>query len=120
MIWGAAAEMPEHRTVLVIAPLLLADLIRHVLIGRVGGTVLVEIAEPADANERLRKLNPDVVIIGPLSAAWHLAAAAATQHPRVLSLSPDLGQILGPDTDDIAPFTPETLANRLREILAAI
>ncbi len=111
--------MPEHRTVLVIAPPLLADLIRHVLIGRVGGSVLVEIAEPADASERLRELDPDVVIIGPVSAVWPLAAAAVA-HARVLSLSPDLSHILGPDADDIAPFTPDALADRLRDILAAI
>jgi hypothetical protein len=111
--------MPEHRTVLVIAPPLLADLIRQVLIGRVGASVLVEIAEPAAARERMRELDPDVVIVGPVGAAA-LAAAPAPPHARVLSLSQDLSRILGPDADDIAPFTPDTLASRLRDILATI
>ena len=112
--------MPELRTVLVIAPPLLADLIRRVLSVRVSVSVLVEIAEPGDASERLRKLDPDVVIIGSTSAAWPPAAVAAAPHARVLSLSPDLSHILGPDADDVVPFTPDALANRLRDILAAI
>jgi hypothetical protein len=112
--------MPELRTVLVIAAPLLADLVRRVLTGRVSASVIVEIASPADASERLRELDPDVVIIGPVSAARPLAAAAAAAHARVLSLSSDLSHILGPDADDIAPFTPDALANRLRDILTAI
>src|SRR5271167_2410720 len=94
---GAAAEMPELRTVLVIAPPLLADLIRRVLTNRCSVSVLVGIAEPADASKRLHELQPDVVIIGPASAPSPLPPAAAAPQARVLTISPDLSHILGPD-----------------------
>ena len=117
--WGAA-EMPKLRTVLVIAPPLLADLIRRVLTGRVAVSILPEITDPTDIGGHLRELAPDIIIVGPVGTASSLVAASVPSHTRVLSLSADLTHILGPNPGDIAPFTPETLAVRLREILMTI
>jgi hypothetical protein len=112
--------MPELRTVLVIAPPLLADLIRRVLTDRVTVSILPEIADPTDIGGRLRELAPDIVIVGPVGAASSLVAESAPSHTRVLFLSADLTHILGPNPGDIAPFAPETLAARLRDILITI
>jgi hypothetical protein len=112
--------VPELRTVLVVAPALLADLIRRVLTDRVAISILPEFADPADIGARLRDLAPDIVIVGPVGAVHALDAASAASRTRVLILSADLTNIIGPDPGDIAPFTPETLAARVRDILAAI
>ena len=110
--------MPELRTVLVIAPPLLADLIRRALSDRVEKSIRIEVAAPAEASERLLDVDPDVVIAGPLSASS--PSVAGPPRARVLSLSADLDLILGPNMDDVAPFTPDALAARLRDILARI
>ena len=112
--------MPELRTVLVVAPTLLADLIRRVLADRVAITILPEFADPAEISDRLRNLAPDIVIIGPARAVPLLDAESTPTGTRVLSLSADLTNIIGPGPHDIAPFTPEILAARVRDILAEI
>jgi hypothetical protein len=119
-VTSGAAKVPELRTVLVVAPTLLADLIRRVLADRVAITILPEFADPADIGDRLRNLVPDIVIIGPVGAVPSLNATSTPSRTRVLTLSADLTNIIGPDPDDIAPFTPEILAARVRDILAAI
>jgi hypothetical protein len=112
--------VPELRTVLVVAPTLLADLIRRVLADRVAISILPEFADPADIGDRLRELAPDIVIIGPVGAVPLLNAASTPSRTRVLTLSADLTNIIGPDPGDIAPFTPESLAARVRDIFEAI
>jgi hypothetical protein len=80
-------------------PPLLADLIRRIAAAR--GLTLAETADSAAA---------DVIILGP----------AATPPPAgpltVLAISPDLSRITGPGPADSTPFTPDALADRLREI----
>jgi hypothetical protein len=115
-----AANVPELRTVLVVAPPLLADLIRRALTERVAISILPEITDLADIADRLRELSPDIAIIGPAGVVPSMDAASASSRTRVLSLSADLTVILGPKPGDIAPFTPATLAARVREILASI
>jgi hypothetical protein len=112
--------VPELRTVLVIAPPLLADLIRRVLTERIDVLIVPEIADPADIGDRLRELAPDFVIVGPVGAVPLLDAASMPSGTLVLSLSADLTHILGPNPGDIAVFTPETLAACVRDTLAAI
>ncbi len=109
--------MPELRAVLVTVPPMLADLIGHVLTSRVGLPIICEIADPEGAAESLRDLAPDVVIIGPTTHAQPLSAAGVRTmlpHARVLTLSADLSRLFGPGEDDVAEFTPDTLADCLR------
>ena len=107
--------MRGFRAVLVTVPPLLADLIRHVLTNRAALVIVAELTEPASAYARLRALAPDVVIIGPASGTPVDAALVRAMLPgaRVLVLSADLTQLLGPGEDDIDAFTPGTLAARL-------
>jgi hypothetical protein len=109
--------MAKVRTVLVIAPPLLADLIRRVLTDRVDKSVKVEVASPAETSRRLSEVDPDVVIKGPARA---ISSFVAPPRVRVLSLSADLGDILGPNADDIIEFTPDALVTRLIETLIPI
>jgi DNA-binding NarL/FixJ family response regulator len=109
--------VPELRAVLVTVPPMLADLIRHVLTSRVGLSIISEIAAPEAAAESLRDLAPDLVIIGPSTDASPLSAAVVRNmlpHARVLTLSADLSRVFGPGEDDVAEFTPDTLAECLR------
>lgn len=109
--------MPGFRAVLVTVPPLLADLIRHVLTSRARMSIIAEIADPETAAKRLRHLAPDVVIIGPAATARTLDAARVRSmlpRVRVLTLSADLTQLLGPGEDDVNEFTPATLAECLR------
>lgn len=99
-------------------PPLLADLIRHVLTSRAALRIVAELADPDTAYARLRALAPDVVIIGPSGDTPPVDAAlvrAMLPGARVLALSADLTQLLGPGEDDIDAFTPDTLAARLRQ-----
>jgi len=85
-------------------PPLLADLIRRAAAAR--GLTLAETAETAAA---------DVIISGP--------AAPPPPPPSpvpILTISPDLTRISGPNPADPVPFTPETLATLLRKIAAKI
>ena len=109
--------MPELRAVLVTAPPLLADLIRRVLAGRVGLSIVAEIADPEIAVLRLRDLAPDIVIIGPAGNAPAFDAALVRSllpQARVFALSADLMRLFGPGQDDESEFTPDALADRLR------
>lgn len=109
--------MPGRRAVAVMVPHFLADLIRHTLTDRVGLRIVAELADPESACKRLRELAPDVVIVGPADTAQPLNAArirAMLPHARVLALSADLTRLLGPGEGDIAEFTPDALADRLR------
>jgi len=104
------------RTVLVTVPPLLADLIRHVLTTRAALLVVAELTDVDSAYAQLGALSPDIVIIGPGGARPVDAARVRAMLPgaRVLALSADLTQLLGPGNDDIDIFTPDTLADRLR------
>jgi DNA-binding NarL/FixJ family response regulator len=100
----------------VTVPPLLADLIRHVLTSRAALVIVAELSDPTSAYAPLRALAPDVVIIGPPSGAPPVDAAlvrAMLPGARVLALSADLTQLLGPGEDDIDAFTPSTLADCL-------
>jgi chemotaxis response regulator CheB len=109
--------VPELRVLLVTVPPMLADLVGRVLTSRVGLSIISEIAEPGATVESLRNLAPDVVIIGPTTNAQPLSAAVVRgtlPHARVLTLSADLSRLFGPGEDDVAEFTPDTLADCLR------
>jgi DNA-binding NarL/FixJ family response regulator len=110
--------MPGFRAVLVSVPPLLADLTRHVMTGRVGLSIIAEIADPETAANCLRDLAPDVVIIGPAANARTLNAALVRlmlPRAKVLALSADFTQLFGPGEDDVTVFTPDTLADCLRQ-----
>jgi hypothetical protein len=109
--------MAEVRIVLVIAPPLLADLIKRVLTDGVDKSVKVEVAAPAEASRRLSEVGPDVVIKGLVRATSSFVVPPSA---RVLSLSADLGHILGPNADDIVEFTPDALVARLIDTLITI
>jgi len=101
----------------VTVPPLLTDLIRHVLISRAALAIIAELADPAAAYARLPALAPDVVIIGHSGNADQVDTAlvrALLPAARVLTLSADLTQLLGPGEHDSVAFTPDTLAERLR------
>ena len=106
------------RAVLVTVPPLLTDLIRHVLISRAALAIMAELADPAAAYAQLRALVPDVVIIGHSGGGAGQVDAALVRAllpaARVLALSADLTQLLGPGEDDSGACTPDTLAERLR------
>lgn len=105
--------MRRSRAVLVTVPPLLSDLIRHVLTSRAAVAIVAELSDPASAYARLCALAPDVVIIGPAGGAPPVDAAllrAMLPDACVLALSADLTRLLGPGDDDVAPFTPDTLA----------
>jgi len=88
---------------LVNVPPLLAGLIRRVAAAR--GLTLTETADFAAA---------DVIILGP-------AAPPPPPGPvPVLTISSDLGHIIGPTPADRAPFTPDNLARLLRGISQTI
>lgn len=103
------------RAVLVTVPPLLADLIRHVLTGRAEVSIVAELSDPASAGVQLGGLSPDIVIIGPGGVPPIDPAQVRAMLPgaRVLVLSEDLTQLLGPGDDDIDALTPDTLAARL-------
>ena len=109
--------MPALRAVLVMVPPLLADLIRHVLTGRIDQIIVAEARDPADAARMLRDVPPDIVILGPHGTAGlpdPQAVRALLPRARVLALSADLAQLLGPEEGEVCTFTPDTLAGRVR------
>ena len=115
----------EFRAVLVMVPPLLADLIRHVVASRAEASgfalsIVAEICNPTDIGERLRELDPDIVIVGSAGAALLIDAAAIVPRARVLTLSADLARILGPGKGESVAFTPEVLVESLRNILQTI
>jgi len=117
--------VPEFRAVLVTVPPLLADLIRHVLMSRIEASgfalsIVAEICDLTNIGERLRALDPDVVIVGPVGTVSPMDAIVLLPRARVLTLSADLTHILGPGAGEIAPFTPDTLAERLLSVLRTI
>ena len=69
--------MPTLRAVLVTVPPLLADLVRHVTTGPPGLSIVAEISDLKTADQRLRELAPDVVILGAAATAGTLNAAAS-------------------------------------------
>jgi hypothetical protein len=109
--------MPTLRAVLVTVPPLLADLVRHVTTGPPGLSIVAEISDLKTADQRLRELAPDVVILGAAATAGTLNAARVRSmlpRARVLALSADFTQLFGPNEDDVDEFTPETLVDSLR------
>ena len=109
--------MRRLQAVLVTVPPLLADLIRHVLTSRAALLIVTELTDADSAYAQLPTLAPDVVIIGPAVGAQQVDAAivrAMLPQARVLALSTDLTQLLGPGADDIDALTPDTLAARLQ------
>jgi DNA-binding NarL/FixJ family response regulator len=110
--------MPGFRAILVSVPPLLADLTRHVMTGRAGFSIIAEIADPDTTAECLHDLAPDVVIIGPAANARNLNAAiirSMLPRAKVLALSADFTQLFGPGEHDVTVFTPDALADRLRQ-----
>ncbi len=100
--------MPGSRAVVVTVPPLLADLIRHVLTSRAGLPIVAELVDADSAYAHLRALPSG----GPRPVDPALVRALLPA-ARVLALSPDLTQLLGPGAQDSAAFTPDTLAARL-------
>ena len=108
--------MRSLRAVLVAVPPFVADLIRRVLAERANVLIVAELFGPAAALARLHTLSPDVVILGEAARSSELDAESvrlALPGARVLVLSADLTEIRGPGADDVATFTPNTLADRL-------
>ena len=116
--------MPELRVVLVMVPPLLADLIRHALAARfpAAGAIQLSVStatgDPRDIGWSISPRMHHVAILGP--GAGDLHRTAWPSGVTVLTLSPDLSQILGPDPADREPLTPDGLARRLRDISETI
>jgi hypothetical protein len=100
---------------MVVVPPLLADLIRHGLRSRVKGVIVIELPDLQTAYTYLRESGADVVIVGPSAlAAEATLIRAVLPGARVLTVSPDLSQLVDLDADEPAAFTPDALADRLR------
>ena len=99
------------------APPLLIDVILRVLSSGLEIVAVAEIADIEAAPDILPKLAPDVVIVGPNANARQIIALMRRPLPvtRVLALSADLLQLLGPGDDDETELTLENLAQRLRK-----
>jgi hypothetical protein len=107
--------VPGLRIALVVVPPLLADLIRHGLDSRVQGATITELPDAQTAYARLRELGADVVIVGPAApAAEATLIRSVLPGAQVLTVSPDLSQLVDLDADEPAAFTPDALADRLR------
>jgi hypothetical protein len=100
---------------MVVVPPLLADLIRHGLGSRIVGVTFTQLADLEDAYTRLRRVGADVIIIGPsVRKADATLIQELVPRAQVLTVSADLSQFVDLCTGEIAPFTPDALADRLR------
>ena len=100
---------------MVVVPPLLADLIRHGLSSRVKGATVAELPDVQTAYAHLREIGADVVIIGPAApAAEATLIRSVLPDAQVLTVSPDLSQLVDLDGNEPAAFTPDALADRLR------
>ena len=75
-------------------------------------TIVAEIGDGTDLDQRLRKLGPDLVIVGQVDAA-RLPAGLVPAPVQAVGLSADLTRLLGPEPDDAAELTPTNLAAAL-------
>jgi hypothetical protein len=117
--------MPELRAALVMVPPLLADLITATLIPRLAraGVQLSIFTAPeaaASATAAYGVIAVDVAILGPGAAARALAETLLPPATPLLALAADLNRLLGPAAGENSPFTPEILAQRLRDLAAKI
>ena len=113
--WGVG-KVRGLRAVLVTVPPLLAELIRYVLTTRADVRSVVDLTDHETVPEQLRELAPEIVIIGLANAGSAISAASVRMElpdSCVLTLSADLKLLFGPGDDDVAVFTPDTLASRL-------
>jgi hypothetical protein len=100
---------------MVVVPPLLADLIRHGLGRRVEGATVAELSDLQTAYAYLRETGADVVIVGPAApAAEAMLIRTVLPGAQVLTVSPDLSQLVDLDSDEPSAFTPDALADRLR------
>jgi hypothetical protein len=99
---------------MVVVPPLLAGLIRHGLGSRLKGVVITELPDLQTAYAYLRESGADVVIVGPAApSAEATRIRAVLPGARVLTVSPDLSQLVDLDADEPVAFTPDALADRL-------
>jgi hypothetical protein len=101
----------ELRVVLVMKPLL-ADLTRRVVVAR-AESLLEDLSTIVG---QLCALHPGVVIVGPSATDSRQIVTVVGSDVRVLTFSPDLTHILGPDPGDATLLTPGVLAKHLRDI----
>jgi hypothetical protein len=99
---------------MVMVPPLLADLIRHGLGSRIGDATVTELPDLPYAYARLREIAADVVIVGPSAAAQATLIQRLLPRAQVLTVSPDLSRLVDLDTGELAAFTLDELADRLR------
>jgi hypothetical protein len=81
-------------------------------------SVVAKIADIEAAPDVLARLAPDVVVIGPDADPRRRGMGPIRRRlpaARILGLSADLRQLLGPGDDDVAELTIETLVRRLRD-----
>jgi hypothetical protein len=105
-------------------PPLLADMLRHAAASHLGAdgivlSIITDIDESCDINEKLGRVSPDLIILGPRVASLALDKGLPVRI-RKLTLSSDLTQILGPEESESDPLTPASFADRLREIARSI
>jgi hypothetical protein len=87
---------------------------RHGLGSRIACISVTELADLHDA-ARLRDTGADVVIVGPSApAADTTLIRGILPRAQVLTVSPDLAQLVDLDTGARAPFTPDALVECLR------
>jgi hypothetical protein len=114
-------RMPELRAALVMVPPLLTDLITATLIPRLAasGLQLLVFTVPAAAAPSTITSGftaADLAILGPGAGARAIAGTLFSPATPMLALSADLSRLLGPAPGESAPFTPEILAERLRDL----
>ena len=130
--------MLELRIILVMAPPLLADLIRHVVTvkfkergiaveaqtgaggAHVAYAITAEVCDIKQLRERVMEVDPHVIILGAAAAATRGSNLVQVSGARVLSLSADLAQICGPAEAEVNPLTPDRVADLLLAIAQTI
>ena len=118
----------EIRAVLGMVPPLLADMIRQVVAARAANLgaalhIVAEIDDFTNIGARLDAHRPHLMILGPCATALTPSIRAQIYlrtELRVLTLSSDLAQVLGPNVADCAPLTPDSLAQLVLEISQSI
>ena len=108
--------MPELRAVLVLVPPLLADLIRQVLATRgLEVRIAAELSDPRIISTEMAALSAHVALLGSTDLL-HLVGGSLSSETRILSLSRDLTELIGPGDRDRVPFTADNLVKALRDI----
>jgi hypothetical protein len=100
---------------MVVVPPLLADIVRHGLCSRIADVTITDLADLQHAPARLRDTDADVVIVGPSApTADATLIRKILPYARVLTVSPNLSQLVDFDSGARVEFTLDALVECLR------